>query len=94
LSRTDFAVVIAEAAQVPIDRIESSSRLLEDLGIDSLSLAELVCVLIVDLGMASVDDDVGERDWFEITVGELFREYERGAATPRRGIVIRSPLPR
>lgn len=90
----EFAAVIAEVAQVPVERVQPSSRLLEDLSLDSLSLAELVCVLIVDLGMATVDDDVGERDWFGITVGELFGEYERGVATPRRGIVIRSPLPR
>jgi acyl carrier protein len=79
-----FAEAIAEAANLPIETIEPGSRLLEDLGIDSLGLAEVICLLLVDFKMASLESDLSTRDWRLVTVGELYEEYQRGEALPPR----------
>jgi acyl carrier protein len=66
--------------------------LIDDLGIDSLALSELVVFLLVDLQMTSLESDLGKRDWTMVKVGELFDEYARGQAPPaRQQFVIRAP---
>lgn len=80
----EFAAHISEAANVPVESIEPGTRLLEDLGLDSLALVEVIVTLLVDLDMTSLQSDLAKREWLHVTVGELFAEYERGRAPARR----------
>jgi len=75
-----FAAEIAAIAQRPTEEVERRLRIVEDLGLDSVALAELVLVLIDDYGMASISDDLDQRTWEGVTVGQLFDEYLRDAA--------------
>ncbi len=80
-----FRAAIAEVADAPPDAVTLKSRLIEDLGVDSFGLAELVAVLLVDLAMSSLESDLVDREWERLTVGELFEEYlgqERPAGGP------------
>jgi acyl carrier protein len=70
-----FVTAVATAAHVRPDAITRSTRLDEDLGIDSLALAEVVVVLIVDFGMENIAEQLDQRDWSGVTVGELYDEY-------------------
>jgi acyl carrier protein len=70
-----FATSVAAAAHVRPEAITRSTRLHEDLEIDSLAFAEVVVVLIVDFGMETMADDLDRRDWSGVTVGELYDEY-------------------
>ena len=74
-----FVHAIAAAAQVRPEAISRTTRLDDDLGIDSLALAELVVMLIVDFGMETLADDFDERDWSGVTVGALYEEYRTSA---------------
>ncbi len=77
-----FVNAIAAAAQVRPETISRASRLEYDLGIDSLALAELVVMLIVDFGMGTLADDFDQRDWSGITVGALYEEYRVNSSDP------------
>lgn len=70
-----FARAVAAAAQVRPEAISRTTRLEDDLGIDSLALAELVVMLIVDFEMETLADDFDQRNWSEVTVGALYEEY-------------------
>jgi acyl carrier protein len=76
-----FVTAVATAAHVRPEAITPSTRLDEDLGIDSLALAEVVVVLIVDFGMDAMAEQLDQRDWSGVTVGELYDEY-RATAEP------------
>lgn len=90
-----FAAAIAEAAQVPVEKITPTSRLLEDLGLDSLALSELIVLLIVELEMTKLESELASREWDRVTVGELFEEYQQGERPPRgKEYVIRERRPR
>lgn len=90
----EFAQAVAGAANVPAEAITAESRLLDDLGLDSLALSEVVVMLLVDLGMASLESGLGQRDWRHVTVGELFEEYRQGRpGAPREQFVIRQRQP-
>jgi acyl carrier protein len=70
-----FAAAVAEAARVDPAAIEPHTRLLEDLGLDSLSLTEVVVALMVDFEMQALSEELEQRDWNGVTVGELYDEY-------------------
>lgn len=80
VSWDSFADAIAAAAQVQPSAVARSTRLSADLGLDSLALAELVVSLIVDFQMEVVAEDFDERNWGEITAGQLYDEYRAGGA--------------
>jgi acyl carrier protein len=76
-----FAAAVASVAQVRAEDIARSTRLVEDLGLDSLALTEVVVLLIVELDMDTVSDDLERRDWADVTVGDLYNEYCRNWPT-------------
>lgn len=80
----EFVGAIAEIAEIGHEGVGRESRLLEDLNLDSLALAELVALLLVELEMGTLESDLVERDWKLVTVGELFDEYSRGVPPARR----------
>jgi acyl carrier protein len=79
-----FAAEIAVVAGVEPDAITRNARLLEDLGVDSFALAELVSWLMIDLQMSTLEHELSEREWTQVTVGELFTEYRDEQPPPRR----------
>ncbi len=90
-----FAAAIARAGGVPAEVVTQRSRLVADLGLDSLALSEVVVFLLVELEVATLDTDLATRDWDRVTVGELFEEYQRGERAPRSSeYVIRKRQPR
>ena len=80
-----FVADVAVIADVPLADIGADTRLIEDLGCDSLSLVELVVALIEDYGMEGLSQNLGERTWQGVTVGALYDEYcaedDRSAGT-------------
>ena len=74
LTWDQFAAIVAEvvAEDEPLER---STSLMGDLGVDSLQLVELVVVLIDGCGMDRMADELPDRDWSTITIGELYDEY-------------------
>lgn len=90
-----FAARIAEVVGVPVGRVEHGSSLLDDLGLDSLALTEVIVLLLVDLDMSSLEPGLAERDWRQVTVGNLFEEYSHETpAQPRTQFVMRTRHPR
>jgi acyl carrier protein len=71
----DFTGEVASIAGVPSDRIHAETRILEDLGLDSLALAELAVVLVEKYDMWSVSKQLETRTWADVTVRDLFDEY-------------------
>jgi acyl carrier protein len=75
LSWEEFVQPIADIARIDASDISPSTRLVADLDLDSLALTEVVVLLIVERGMESLSIGLEDRDWTELTVGELHREY-------------------
>jgi acyl carrier protein len=71
----EFAVAVASSAHVPVDTVERDTRLDHDLDLDSLALAELIVMLIVEFDMETLADDLEGRNWSAMTVGGLYEEY-------------------
>ncbi len=70
----EFADRVAQAAGIPASDIEPESRLLADLGLDSLGLAELIVALIETYAPQSLMGDLDDRTWEELTAGALYEE--------------------
>ena len=62
---------------------ERTTRVIEDLGLDSLALAELVVVLMEKYGMSSVPQTLEDRVGENLTAGTLYDEYLAGGPTGR-----------
>lgn len=78
ISQDKFLAAIGEIAGLDDGGPSVDARLVRDLGMDSVALAEVATFLIVDLGVDSVAETLDTRDWSEVTVAELYAEY-RGA---------------
>src|SRR5260370_30114299 len=78
-----FAAEVAKIAEVPPAEVTPDTRIIEDLAFDSLSLAELVVILIGDYDMADLSQALGDRKWKDVAVGQLFEEYCAGLGRPR-----------
>jgi acyl carrier protein len=74
----DFAHAVAEVAGADSSQVGHRTRLVGDLGLDSLALTEVLVMLMVDLQMTSVADQLAERDWGRVTVGDLYEKYRTG----------------
>jgi hypothetical protein len=73
-----FRAAVAEISSVPEDGLGCDSRLIADLQLDSLALAEVLVLLTVDFEMDGLADQLAERDWNTITLGALYEEYKSG----------------
>jgi hypothetical protein len=69
-----FAAEVAEIADVPASELRRETRLIEDLGLDSIQLVEIAVVLISGYGAGEAGEGLGGRSWDGVTVGELFEE--------------------
>jgi acyl carrier protein len=76
----EFAGQVGELARVPPDEIARETRVIEDLGCDSFTLAELVLMLVDEYGLDDQGDWLAERSWDGATVGQLFDECSRELA--------------
>jgi acyl carrier protein len=72
---TEFAGAVAGLAGVPAEHVTTDTRLVDDLGLDSLALAELVVTLVADFGIESLAQDFDERNWAAVTVGALYDDW-------------------
>ena len=84
VSWEQFAGEVADLADRPVEEIDETSRLVEDLGLDSVALAELVVILIERYDMYSLSKTLEERSWEQVTVRSLYDEYLTGVP-PRAG---------
>lgn len=70
-----FRAEIATIAAADPATVAAEARLIEDLGLDSVALAELVGFLVGELGMTALDDELADRRWNDLTAGALYDEY-------------------
>ena len=70
-----FTRYLSDGLQLETEAFESDSRLVEDLGLDSFDLVELL-TLVEELGVRLPDDVAVGLD----TVGDVYREYTAHAA--------------
>jgi acyl carrier protein len=69
-----FATDVGRMVDAPPAEVRPETRIFEDLGYDSLALAELVVTLIDEYEMEGLADSLGERTWEGVTAGQLFEE--------------------
>jgi len=77
-SLTTLQGAVAEIAGVDPATVGPSSRLVEDVGLDSFGLLELMLACETDLGMNKLGEDLEQRNWSGVTVQQLYEQY-----TPR-----------
>jgi acyl carrier protein len=82
----EFVAKVAELAAIEPDRIGPKTRIVEDLGLDSIALAELVVLLIDDYGVEPLSAGLEQRTWEGVTVGSLFDESRDAAAPTQRTV--------
>jgi acyl carrier protein len=70
-----FVAGVADIVRVDPADIRREARLTQDLGVDSLSLAELIVALVDEWRVDSVSATIPDRVWSEVTVGALYDEY-------------------
>jgi acyl carrier protein len=85
VSFEEFAAALAEVARVPARSVGPRTPLLDGLGLDSLSLTELIVLLMLEFDMDSLSNRIEARDWSLVTVGQLYDEYRSGPTAVRAG---------
>lgn len=75
LSFDDFVQYLGDGLQLETVAFEADARLIDDLGLDSFDMVELL-TLIEELGVRFPDDVAVGLD----TVGDVYREYAERAA--------------
>jgi acyl carrier protein len=80
LTWEQFQSQLVEILDTQAAAVEEDARLIEDLGADSVALAEIATFLLLDCGLESLADDLDRRDWEGVTAGQIYREC---AALPR-----------
>lgn len=78
----DFSLSVRDVAHMRGASPRRDQRLVEDLGLDSLALAELAVFLIVDLEVDTFASTLHQREWRGVTLGELYDEYCSGRNSP------------
>jgi acyl carrier protein len=66
---------VADFAQVPDQAIDRQTLLIEDLGLDSLALTELLITLIEEYEIDALSAELFARTWERVSIGELFEIY-------------------
>ena len=84
MSWEQFAAEVAGLADCQADAVDGDTRLIEDLGLDSLSLTELVVILIERHDMYSLSKTLEERSWEHVTARALYDEYLTGVPPSAR----------
>ncbi len=79
----EFRAAIASIAEVPVAQVRAESRVLEDLALDSLTLAELGVVLVDRFNTYSLSQELETRSWDDVTVRALYDEYLSGSPAVR-----------
>src|SRR5207247_3838674 len=80
---SEFVAYFAQAANVASEDVRREARLVADLGIDSLALAETIVALIERYAPVTLMGDLEGRDWDRVTVGDLYQECAGAIAGPR-----------
>jgi acyl carrier protein len=80
----EFISVVAEFTELPVESIEN-------LGLDSLALTELLITLIEDHGVDALTEDLFERSWERVTLAALFEKYCNGKPSPSAGRLDGTP---
>jgi acyl carrier protein len=80
-SWSDFVRDLAGATRTEADRLQRGTRLIHDLDLDSLALAEVAVLLLVDYELAHLPERLEESGWNELTVGDLFEECRSTEST-------------
>ncbi len=65
--------MLAEALNLPVEQITAESKIVDDLGADSLDVVELLSRLEDEYGIVIPDEDVEEL----LTVGDVAAELEK-----------------
>ena len=65
--------MLAEALNLPAEKVTADSKIVEDLGADSLDVVELLSRLEDEYGITIPDEDVEEL----LTVGDVVNEIEK-----------------
>lgn len=65
--------MLAEALNLPAEKVTAESKIVEDLGADSLDVVELLSRLEDEYGITIPDEDVEEL----LTVGDVVNEIEK-----------------
>lgn len=68
----EFAATIALAGDLDVCQVSASSKLVEDLNLDSLALFEVVVALLVDYELRELPQTLRDGDWSGVTVGIMF----------------------
>ena len=72
---------IARTQHLEPEAITADSTVVDDLGLDSLDIAELVVFLQTELGFETTALDLELVDWRRATLGQLFQECLNRATT-------------
>jgi acyl carrier protein len=65
--------MLAEALNLPVEKVTADAKILDDLGADSLDVVELLSRLEDEMGVTIPDEDVENL----ITVGDIANEIEK-----------------
>jgi acyl carrier protein len=75
----EFSEMLAEVLPESAENLKPEMLLIDDLGADSVALAEIVAFLVLDCGVMSVTEELESRDWTVVTAGQLYQECFTGA---------------
>ena len=78
----EFVRIVAEVADVSSNELMRETRLVEDLGLDSLALVEIVVALLVDFGVEELSETMQDSAWVEVTLGMVYDEYRTHVPRP------------
>ena len=65
--------MLAEALNLPVEKVTADAKIVDDLGADSLDVVELLSRLEDEYGITIPDEDVEEL----VTVGDVVKEIEK-----------------
>jgi len=73
-----FIARVADAARLPPSEVDLDARLIEDLGLDSIALLELIAsVVAIPLAGEPLFDELAAQRWDETTVRDFWRRYKK-----------------
>jgi acyl carrier protein len=81
----DLVAEVVPFTELPEERIGRDTMLIEDLGLDSLALTELLIILIEEHGVDALSEELFARSWEQVTLAELFGVYCSDAAAAPAG---------